>query len=959
MKKLGWPLLLITTVIALVAAYVCFKFWFGSTAFVADWGLQDPSVGETMAGLYFGRGISLFFLLGLIWLIPLCYFGVIKEEPGHDKVKRQWDIEGQRLKDNKTTPDEAIDALLSSVEPSTRIWAALKSWRDPSPNSDPEYIIEGKAVPYRQSLGIVQTLASVLVLVGLVGNFFGLAEAVRVLPNLPGAVAAPGSQELSTTKNIVPEDVTKGLDPKLAEQGVKIEKLTEKGVTQTTSTAPDSSALSAEVRKISDGLGVVVISSVMGIGSMAVLLILGALLKAVFNSVIADEVVLLSTEIGTAVRPAGGGAGFSPELQAGLTALPDKLASFESSATRMVENLGKYGNDFGHVSSSLQKLLDHQLKDATEAYKTYHETLNTFSKHMVDERGSVIQLMKTTNELCTGLEKIAKSVEAVAEHSENVGDRLNAIQLQYEAYLQAAKQDIEKSRAAIDRLQQQVSVGAGELQRHQLVELEKALSTLTQRLSDKASETFDRIREALTSALAEQTAEQHKAQLDALKQMGEGSLALSREQLDAFLQLRESQTSLQNAFREGMERQAEGIAGFTEAAATLKEARQALTDNRDKLVEVYDRLSHQQEVALRELIAGWQNVLADKTLKSAEVESEPLRVPGLAILTEEIKALEKTLGDLKESFQTPASPGEVSFSKDSLAELTERLAHGLSTVTVAAASNGAGEKPSVAQIVAPDEAALERYLTPLLSEVRRVSESLQETQKTLRSLPELIIQGKPSPGPVSTPEIETGPCDQCGRMNRPGAIHCADCGHSLRSGPTDPLNALVRQLIRAIEQQPGPMNLQGLERVVQAGGDMTRESAERLLAVLDGLPAQIRLAIAPDLERLANAIGQLSRAAASQPRPTRYFEQAGVAPTAPPHQPPPVVEATVSPPVIVSTPAPLVEPAQVPSEDPVMVADATPKVEPAGEMPESKGADEKSVPQGFRAWLNRLGRKKD
>jgi hypothetical protein len=713
-KKLGWPCFLLTTIITLVAAYVCLKFWFGSTAFVAGWGLQDPSVGETLAGLYFGRGISLFFLLGLIWLLFLCYFGVLKEAPAHDAVFRRWEIEGKRLADGETKPDDAIDVLLSSVDPSTRVWAALKSWRDHSPDSDPEYVIEGKAVPYRQSLGIVQTLASVLVLVGLVGNFFGLAEAVRVLPNLPGAVAAPGPQQLSTTKDIVPQDVTKDLDPKLAAQGVRIEQLTEKGVTQSTSTAPDSSALSAEVRKISDGLGVVVISSVLGIGSMAILLLLVAFVKAVLNSVIADEVVLLSTEIGTAVRPAGGGVGFSPELQAGLTALPDKLASFESSATRMVENLGKYGNDFGHVSSSLQKLLDHQLKDATEAYKTYQETLKAFSKQMVDERGSVIQLMKTTNELCTGLEKIAKSVEAVAEHSENVGDRLNAIQLQYEAYLQAAKQDIEKSRTAIDRLQQQVSVGAGELQRHQLVELEKALSSLTQRLSDKASETFDRIRDSLTSDLAEQTAEQHKAQLDALKQMGEGSLALQRGQLDAFVQLRESQASLQNAFLEGMERQAEGIAGFTEAAATLKEARQALTDNRDKLVEVYDRLSHQQEVALRELIAGWQNVLADKTLKSAEVESEPVRIPGLAILTEEIKALEKTLGDLKESFQTPASPGEVTFSKDSLAELTERLAHGLSTVTVAAtATNGAGEKPSVTQVVAPDEAAFERYLTPL------------------------------------------------------------------------------------------------------------------------------------------------------------------------------------------------------------------------------------------------------
>ena len=830
---------IVNGVIALLAIYYAIRFVGANTSFVVGYGLLDPAATENRAGLNFGRIISVLFALGSSGTLFLCYKSVSIQIPAYEKTLEKWKTEGKRLQDGLTTTDEVVQELANAAPNDTRIRIALESWQDASPDSDPEYVIEGEAIAHRQWLGILQTLASVLVLIGLVGNFFGLADAVRTLPELPAAMSAPASQEVQTQKTVESQEVQNELEGDGREATLK--KVVQSTTTSGKTSAPDSSIMAEKVGKISEGLQVVVISSIMGIGGMAILLMLVSFLRGLINSTIADEVVLLSAEVGSVLRPTGS-AGFSEELKQGLAALPERLSSFDQAASKVTETLGRYTTDFGEVSKNLDKLLEHQLQDTQAAFKQYHVTLEQFTKVLVDQQGSVTQLTDTTKRLCDNLEGISKSVKSVADQSANVGDRLNEIQLQYETYLRAATDDIMSTREVVTKLHEKIIDDADERMSQQAEELRKAMEKVTNALTSRTRAEFSSLVQDLISEMSEQTNERHSEMLAQLSAVSKEQLQQYDAQLERMDSLLTSQKLLHETAEQSRDRENSASSSLLEAADSLKEAREVLSSHRDKLVQVYDALTHRQDLALRELIESWK---ASFEAESKRVSTVP---DALSTVNEKLENVTTQLAEFVGLLgNISASGGEVTLSPASVDQLRQ--------TTVVPPTGEAAPRVAV-----PSRESIEKALQPLVEETKRLIETIGK----LETLPSTPSQQERQAA-FTPPSIENPKCPQCGTVNKEGVLQCRDCSARLNSGGIETLNALVRQLIetmdeRPLPQSPGSVSL-GSDLLLEEVKEQRRQlsdNQDKLIVFLSDMPLNIKQAVGPEIATVSAAVERLT-----------------------------------------------------------------------------------------------------
>ncbi len=406
---------------------LCWLFFTGNTSFLKNYGLSDP--GGT-AGEFFGIIILFILLISLVATAYLFLCEVLVQNPAHRKALHHWDTlkkdwpAGKKLAPDSPEGQGLLNAL-QALPSGTRLHRAVKSWTDPSPDSDAEMIVEGMADHCRQKLNLLQAVASTLVLVGLVGNFFGLSEAVREMPNLmPAEVQGAKPSTTSYRAQANPSGRTETLvqeDPRPA-------------------AAPATAKVT--VQTIADGLSVVVVSSVLGIGAMIVLLLDVAVFRCFFNALVADEVLLISAEIGAALRPSTG----SDQLKL-LAEINLKASSLQAIHAR-VEALMNYEENFRILSQELALVLKTQYEKEQTLFQELGravDALNTYSLAKNEELGQYLN-----NAIATGknIQQMGENLHKIGSSIAHLVDRYTNSATQLSAYAEAVRGLAEEDRAA-------------------------------------------------------------------------------------------------------------------------------------------------------------------------------------------------------------------------------------------------------------------------------------------------------------------------------------------------------------------------------------------------------------------------------------------------------------------------------------------------------------------------------
>ncbi len=645
-------------VMTVCSAFVALTFMFGKTAYVGAFWLVDPSAEDQhQVGRILGAVISGILAVSLAWLVAIFKSSVLQELPGLEQMRSNWSTITKRIKSGVLvpTPPNVFQELTMDYLPGRRLKGVLESWDDASPDSDAEYVIEGAAASVRQQLGVVQTIASILVLIGLVGNFFGLSDAVQKFPSLvvtPQETVTAAAPSKSVTMDF--EEVT---GSKKNTTKSKVYDVTQR--TETSVAPPPVSLQSTEnaMREIAASLQVVVISSVMGIGAMAVLLLFVAVFKAILSSLLAQEVVLMSAEIGSLIRP-GNGLGLSEKLEHALETLPEKLMNFDVAAAGVTKSLGAYSTDFSKISGSLDSLLQNQLKDAQHAYVSYQQSLTKFTGVMEDERATVVQLVDATSRLCDGLDGIAKSVKGVATYSEDVNLRLANLQSHYESYLQSAQQELKNHRDSLANTHKMLSDGEASRTAAQAKAIADTAMQISTTTKDSLETLFTEMRRDVTESLEQRSAKE----IAALSEVEEAQKELVRVALEGLAQ---NVSSNEYALKAGAE--------------AVERAKAAIDESQNRFVEMQDLLVHQNDVAMSTMAADWRTQLSEHSERSmVHVSQTTLQ---LAEKLKDVPALLKELGGVSEVLshfsdrlrEFQAAKAEAAASSEKKAESEERF----------------------------------------------------------------------------------------------------------------------------------------------------------------------------------------------------------------------------------------------------------------------------------------------
>lgn len=414
---------------AAVSALLFLTFLFGWTGYFKLAYLSDPSQPGNQAGRIFGGVISLVACLAYVFASIRFHSQVVSQTGAYDRACEEWST--LRTKTTPTSEDfekclEGLRKIVTS-HPRTRVAKVIASWDDASPFSDAESVLEAEASPYRNFLNFLQSIASVLVLIGLVGNFFGLAEAAQNLPQL----ADIGSSKAVPTTQIKGQADT--LSNSSADKEVGRESSSQ--VTQ-----QNTQEMSSKILKITNGLQVVVVSSVMGIGGMIFLVIFVGYYRGLFNHLVAQEVLLMSAELGSALRPlhAGGGTASAikalsdsvSEMKDSLKSLPDRMVQFE----KVAGQLGAAQTDMHKVVAQLDTVLRGQMTQATVAYTEYKEVLVGFQNYLVDRTESLNSLFENSAGVGQRLSDIVDRVQKVQTHFEELVSAQKRSQVESENY---------------------------------------------------------------------------------------------------------------------------------------------------------------------------------------------------------------------------------------------------------------------------------------------------------------------------------------------------------------------------------------------------------------------------------------------------------------------------------------------------------------------------------------------
>jgi ABC-type transporter Mla subunit MlaD len=801
-----WFFPIVGVFLTAIAIILAGAFYLEQTWFFENFGLADPSTSEIAAGWWFGITIAFLLTISFVWGNLLYYSAVLKQYEALHKIQEVWKKQSKDLKDGVGNKEECLEALAQAVPKETRIGAVLESWDDASPDSNAEYVIEGKAASCRQQLGVLQTIASILVLIGLVGNFFGLADAVKRLPELTQA-----SSQQADLKSAAPE-VRKELqtEPVKSDGKSDAERVNNRQEPAPASNEGENDAtdpLKAPIEGISGGLSVVVVSSVMGIGGMALLLIFVAGFKSIFNAIVTEEIVLMTAEIGSLLRPSGGaGGGLSQEAQEAILTLPDKVDKFDVAANKITETFGKSGGDLAAIAKSLDNLLRHEMVEAKGAYDSYQKSLNQFTGVLTDERKTLEGLVQHTNSLCDGMEGLASSVRSMAEKTEESATQYQETQGKYENYLQlitkqakerdkAYSEKIAEDEGALKETLQEITSEQRKLVQTLLEQSEKSLKKLGDTVSSQTGESFEAFREALSNKLAER----HQTELEALEELISGQQEVVKELKENWKNATESQGELNSE--------------------TIKAAHQSLEETSDRLLDTCDRITQTQDIALKSVVKHWQDEVAGFSEKSVAsfdsnlarlvenlsgngVSSGPAQqvtmddlnpvlselrdtIEKLAVLgplEKILQALENLDREQSEEFQQVLEqlknlkmPEEMRLSQSSI----EALQGPLLELATLPSQGGNGDGPNAAILAALQSSKPRGPMEFSEESQTRLAEALGGVLR--QQLQPLVDALKPSNSTLASPPANSPAvgaawyCNACGVTNAPHSNVCSDC----------------------------------------------------------------------------------------------------------------------------------------------------------------------------------------
>lgn len=613
------------------------------TEMFARYGLKDPSLAANPAGYHFGWWISALFLGGMIWGTVLYVLEIVLQTWSADAVSQEWRELGPHLQSGETTEEEALKRLQAKARPRSRVAVALHSWSDASPNSDAEMVIEGQASSCRQQLGVLQTLASVLVLIGLVGNFFGLAEAVQRLPDLAGAsVTTPGSAPTPTTR----EDVKPFGDGVTRHETIE-------GQQGAAGPTADLSAMKEQVKGISDGLSVVVVSSILGIGGMILLLLYVAGFKAIYNWQVTYECVLLAAEIGSLLRPAHGSGvaqveAATPVPAESIALLVTTLAEFQPALADCTRTIGQSRDDVLSMAGALEKLVREDLQRANEAAGSNREAFEAFCAALNSQSQQVVRAAEATQGLGDQLKQLAENQGRLADDTDRAFRHYNELLLAHEQYVKNSE------RAALQSFQ----------------ELPQTLRTELANVSGKLVEELHNSTHATMGAAQEALRDTRQAIQDTRQQFITGYDRLNAGYEELFRQIHRD---LESTLVEGAQKSADAA---LHSVITVLTPLQQLLDAFEK-----QRLNLEQEGAdaLRESVAEVRSLIAQaQALQQASQADTSTRLAEVARAAQQtsqgVAELAKATHDLTVAAQAlPQAVGQRSgLTAQDLAEVMER-----------------------------------------------------------------------------------------------------------------------------------------------------------------------------------------------------------------------------------------------------------------------------------------------
>ncbi len=593
---------------AVVSLILFFSFFVGATGYFKLAYLSDPSQPGNQAGRIFGCVISLVACVAYVAAIVRFHTHVWQQTAAYDRACEEW--AALRTKSSPTSEDfeKCLEGLrkIVTTHPKTRIAKVIASWDDASPFSDAEAVLEAEASPYRNFLNFLQSVASVLVLIGLVGNFFGLAEAAQNLPQL----ADIGSSKTVQTTEIKGQADT--LNNSSADKEVGRESSSQ-------STQQNTQEMSTKILKITNGLQVVVVSSVMGIGGMIFLVVFVGYYRGLFNHLVAQEVLLMSAELGSALRPlhAGGGTASAikalsesvTEMKDSLKTLPDRMAQFE----KVAGQLGAAQTDMHKVVAQLDTVLKGQMTQATAAYGEYKEVLVGFQNYLVDRTESLNSLFENSAGVGQRLSDIVDRVQKVQGHFEELVSSHKRSQTESENYSAFLRGLVDEEREASEGRFRKLTQELSSQFRDSLERSAKEIESSSEASRRAASQMSDEVKD-IVSALERHLLEQRKESISTKERLLEEFRNLQSQSSQAWL-------DVQNGAGSKLSEVAEQVRSWSQSlqqnASELQTQQKALSESLlQRLSDFSKELSRTAEEARDQLktMVGQQQQEAAKTM---------------------------------------------------------------------------------------------------------------------------------------------------------------------------------------------------------------------------------------------------------------------------------------------------------------------------------------------------------
>lgn len=576
--------LLVSLLLTLLSYGVAVSFYTEQTAWLhTGFGLEDPSgkAGLERAGLNCGRIIVTLLALGLSWGTALLFSAVFRQQDTTKRIGEIWDEATPSLLSGTRAPESVFEDLVAAVPPGTRIGAVLTAWKGASPDADPEIVIEGNVAGVRHQLTFLQVLAGTLVLVGLIGNFFGLSAAVQQLPNLQLAAGAPAEPQ-------APKPTVQQADPSPLPGLPDIQKSTTASTSagQTDAAAGGNEKLGGYLQSISHGLSVVVVSSVLGIFGMILLMLHAAWIKTLLNWTLTEEIALMTAEIAPVLRPPD--RPMLNKMEAAVAAMarvPEELSQFTTNAVRLTDSMATAQENVQTIVGQLRQLIESDLTTTRETFDRYESALRDFTKIVQDDRATMATVGETALDLYGGLMSIGHELNSLVTTSNQVHQAYTSSHQGYETYVRAAAQSLADQQ---DKL------------REIYVEAQKQVETRSDALMSRFEHAMQGAMESVLNDLGNRLSRSYEDVENGLKR-------LHQDQIDSISRMQEHA----NQGFETLERRLEAYG--TESLATLQSVLQGSRDNDEKSLALL-------EDARRTLLQGLERLVNDSAAHRLSTE---------------------------------------------------------------------------------------------------------------------------------------------------------------------------------------------------------------------------------------------------------------------------------------------------------------------------------------------------